>query len=1208
MSNRSEPRKIESLLVANRSEIAIRVMRAAAELGIRTVAIFSHEDRFALHRFKADESYPVGAGRKPLQAYLDIDDIIRIARLAKVDAIHPGYGFLSENPDFARACARAGIVFIGPSPEVMTTLGNKVAARHAAVAAGVPVMPATEPLPRTGDDLADLAAAQTMAAAIGYPVMLKASWGGGGRGMRVIGSDEELAAQLPVARREAAAAFGNDEVYLEKLVQRARHVEVQLIGDTHGNLVHLFERDCSVQRRNQKVVERAPAPYLDDDRRQALCEAALRLGRAVGYTHAGTVEFLMDAQSGEFWFIEVNPRIQVEHTVTEQVTGIDIVKAQIRISEGASIGEPDGPVPAQPAIRLNGHALQCRITTEDPENAFTPDYGRISAYRSAAGFGLRLDGGTAYTGAVITPYYDSLLVKVTAWAPSPGEAIRRMDRALREFRIRGVSTNLQFVENVINHPAFVAGTVTTRFIDETPELLHFPRRRDRASRLLRYIGEVTVNGHPDMKGRAMPGLPPSEPALPRVWPAGSASPSGVAAWQPEAGARSVAGSRAVVNPVARPGETIDLSLPPPPGTRDLLRQLGPEKFARWMTASGRVLVTDTTMRDAHQSLLATRMRTIDMKRIAPYYARMLPQLFSLECWGGATFDVALRFLKEDPWERLAALRESVPNILLQMLLRGSNAVGYTSYPDNVVRYFVSRAAASGIDLFRVFDSLNWVDNMRVAIDAVNESGALCEGAICYTGDLFDRTRSKYDLVYYLDIARRLQRAGVHIIGIKDMAGVCRPRAARELVAALKAETGLPVHFHTHDTSGASAASVLAAIEAGADAVDAAMDSMSGLTSQPNLGALVAALEGGDRDPGLDRESIQAISHYWEGVRGLYQPFESDIRAGTADVYRHEMPGGQYTNLREQARAMGLDHRWPEVSRAYSEVNRLFGDIVKVTPTSKVVGDLALFMVANDLDAAAVADPQREIAFPESVVSLFRGELGFPPDGFPSALSRKVLKCDSPTPILAEPPRPFRPGDRLPAADLDAAREEAERATGRQVSDNDLASCLMYPKVFREYAAHRRHFGEVGVLPTRTCFYGMREREEIAIEIDPGKTLVVTMQGTAPAEEEGVVRVFFELNGQSRTVRVDKAGAARVAKRRQADPADARQIPAPMPGMVVTVAVRVGQNVRAGDPLVSIEAMKMETQIRAERDATIAAVHVKPGDTISAHDLLLEYAS
>ena len=1172
-------RRIQSLLVANRSEIAIRVMRGAAELGIRTVAIYANEDRFALHRFKADESYLVGEGRKPLQAYLDIDDIIRIARQARVDAIHPGYGFLSENPEFARACAAAGIRFIGPTPEVMTTLGNKVAARNAAVAAGVPVMPATGPLPRTAvapdaDDemraaamAADVAAAQRAAAEVGYPLMLKASWGGGGRGMRVIESEADLAAQLPVARREALAAFGNDEVYLEKLVRRARHVEVQLLGDTHGNLVHLFERDCSVQRRNQKVVERAPAPYLDASGRQALCDAALALGRAVNYTHAGTVEFLMDADTGKFYFIEVNPRIQVEHTVTEQVTGIDIVKAQIRITEGARIGEPAGPVPAQADIRLNGHALQCRITTEDPENGFTPDYGRITAYRSAAGFGLRLDGGTAYTGAVITPYYDSLLVKVTAWAPSAEEAIRRMDRGLREFRIRGLATNLQFVENVINHPEFVAGTVTTRFIDQTPELLRFSRRRDRASRVLRYLGEVTVNGHPDMKDRPRPDLAHLH--------------------------------------LHRP--SADLLAEPPLGTRDLLRRLGPEGFARWMLAQNRPLLTDTTMRDAHQSLLATRMRTIDMLRVAPHYARLLPGLLSLECWGGATFDVALRFLKEDPWERLARLREAVPNIALQMLLRGANAVGYTSYADNVVRFFVRQAAAAGIDIFRVFDSLNWVRNMRVSIDAVRESGALCEGAICYTADLFDASR-KYDLAYYLRIARELQAAGVHVLGIKDMAGLARPRAVAALVRALKDETGLPVHFHTHDTSGAGAAAVLAAIEAGADAVDGAMDALSGLTAQPNLSAIVAALAGGPRDPcigddgrpaGVSLPAMLDISHYWEGVRRQYAAFESDIRSGTADVYNHEMPGGQYTNLREQARATGLEHRWPEVSRAYAQVNRLFGDIVKVTPTSKVVGDMALSMVANDLTPADVIDPAREVAFPESVVSLFRGELGFPPDGFPEALSRKVLK--------GEPPTPYRPGDTLPEVDLEAQRREAERACGHQLDDQQLASWLMYPKVYREYSEHRRRFGDVSALPTGAFFYGMAEREEIAVGLDPGKTLVIRMQGTAPAEEDGVVKVFFELNGQPRTMRVERAGATRRDQRAQAEAGNPAHVPAPMPGMIVTISVKPGQAVRAGDPLLSIEAMKMETQIRAEREGTVRAVHVRVGETVAARDLLVEFA-
>ncbi len=1155
--------RITKLLIANRSEIAIRVMRAASELGIRTVAIYSHEDRFALHRFKADESYLVGAGRKPLQAYLDIDDVIRIARRAGVDAIHPGYGFLSENPDFARACAAAGIEFVGPTPEVMVRLGNKVSAREAAQAAAVPVVPATRPLPEAIDEVT------RMAAEVGYPLMLKASWGGGGRGMRVIESEADLVAQIDGARREAGAAFGKDELYLERLVRHARHVEVQLLGDRHGNLVHLYERDCSVQRRNQKIVERAPAHFLTDRQREDLCAAALRIGRAVNYTHAGTVEFLLDVDTGEFYFIEVNPRIQVEHTVTEAITGIDLVQAQIRVTEGARIGAEDCLIPEQSGIHINGHALQCRVTTEDPENGFIPDYGRIQAYRSAAGFGIRLDGGTAYSGAVITPYYDSLLVKVTAWAQTPAAAVRRMDRALREFRIRGLATNLQFVENVINHPDFVAGTVTTRFIDETPELFQMVPRRDRATRLLRFIGDVSVNGNDDVRGRALPDVRQVTGALPAA----------------------------------------DLAAPPPPGTRELLQELGPEKFAQWMLAQSRVLLTDTTMRDAHQSLLATRMRSIDLLRAAPYYARLLPGLFSLECWGGATFDVALRFLKEDPWLRLTELRAAVPNIMLQMLLRASNGVGYTSYPDNVVRYFVAQAARNGVDLFRVFDSLNWVTNMRVAIEAVREAGALCEGAICYTSDLFDRERPKYALDYYLGIARELKAAGVHVIGVKDMAGVCRPRAARELVAALKAETGLPVHFHTHDTSGIAAASVLAAIAGGADAVDGAFAAMSGLTSQPNLDSIVAALAGSARDPclldgpgsaasGVDLGAMQQISQYWEGVRPLYAPFESDLRSGTADVYRHEMPGGQYTNLREQARGLGLAHRWPEVARTYAEVNQLFGDIVKVTPTSKVVGDMALMMVANDLHSADVLDPRREIPFPQSVVALFSGELGFPPDGFPAELSRKVLK--------GEPPTPYRPGDTLPATDLAQARAQAEQAIGEEISDTDLASYLMYPKVFVDFAAARRRFGDLSRLPSGAFFYGMEEGEEIAIEIAPGKTLIVRLQGMAPVEDEGVVRVFFELNGQPRTLRIDKAGAIKPNQRAQAQAGNPEHVAAPMPGMVVTVMVEAGRQVQAGDPLVSLEAMKMETQIRAERDGKVRAVHVATGDTIAAHDLLLEF--
>ncbi len=1146
-------KKIRRLLVANRSEIAIRILRAAGEMGIRTVAIYSNEDRFALHRFKADEAYRVGAGQKPVAAYLDIADIIRIARENQVDAIHPGYGFLSENPNFAEACVAAGIAFIGPEPEVMRLLGNKVSARELAEQAGVPVVPATCALPR------DLEGAKGLAAVVGYPLMLKASWGGGGRGMRVIATEADLDPALDIARREALAAFGNDEVYLEKLVRRARHVEVQILGDTHGQLVHLFERDCSVQRRNQKVVERAPAPYLADIRRAELCEAALRLARAAHYTHAGTVEFLVDADTDSFYFIEVNPRIQVEHTVTELVTGVDIVKAQIAITEGARIGDEGSNVPRQEGVRLNGHALQCRITTEDPENGFTPDYGRINAYRSAAGFGIRLDGGTAYSGAVITPYYDSLLVKVTAWGHSPDEAARRMDRALREFRVRGLASNLPFLENVINHPLFLSGKCTTRFIDEAPELFKFRKRRDRANRLLRFLGDIRVNGNPEMKGRVLPALPMAPPVKPPC----------------------------------------DLTRDPAPGSRDRLQARGATAFAAWMRDARRVLLTDTSMRDAHQSLFATRMRTHDLTEIAPHYARLVPELFSLECWGGATFDVALRFLKEDPWERLARLRAAVPNILLQMLLRASNAVGYTNYADNVVRYFVQQAAKEGIDVFRVFDSLNWVDNMRVAMDAVIETGALCEAAICYTGDLLDPARPKYNLKYYVNLAKQLEKAGAHILGIKDMAGVCKPSAARELVLALKQEIGLPIHFHTHDTSGIAAASVLAAVEAGCDAVDGALDALSGLTSQPNLGSIAAALAGSDRDPGLDLDALQGLSHYWEGVRRCYAPFEADIRSGTADVYRHEMPGGQYTNLREQARAMGLDHRWGEVAQAYVDVNQLFGDIVKVTPTSKVVGDLALFMVANGLTPAEVADPAREIAFPDSVISLMRGELGYPPDGFPPALQQKVLK--------GEPPLAGRAGDWLAAVDLEAARAEAQAATGRQIHDTDLASHLMYPKVFKEYAAHRSHYGDVSVLPTPAFFYGLQGGDEISVELERGKNLIISEQGMASPDCEGMAKVFFELNGQSRVVRVPKAGLATNKAKPQAEKGNPKHVGAPMPGTIVTLAIHVGQKVAKGDPLISIEAMKMETMLTAEREGVIHAIHARHGESINAKDLLVEFA-
>ena len=1146
-------RKITRLMVANRSEIAIRVFRAATELGMETVAIYAEEDRLSLHRFKADEAYRVGAGRGPLQAYLDIDDIIATALRARVDAIHPGYGFLSESPEFAEACNAAGIRFIGPAADTMRQLGNKVAARNLAISAGVPVMPATGPLPGDAETI------KRLAAEVGYPVMLKASWGGGGRGMRPVEDESQLIDAVATARREAAAAFGKDEVYLEKLVRRARHVEVQLLGDSHRNLVHLFERDCTIQRRHQKVVERAPAPYLDIAQREELAQAALRIGRATDYVGAGTVEFLMDAESDRFYFIEVNPRIQVEHTVTEAVTGLDIVKAQIRIAEGGRIGRLDETgIPEQAAIGLEGHAMQCRVTTEDPERGFAPDYGRITAYRGASGFGIRVDGGTAYSGAVVTPFYDAMLEKVTAWARTPEEVIARMDRALREYRIRGVATNLAFLEAVLAHPDFRAMHYTTRFIDETPELFALPRRRDRATKLLASIADVTIHGHAEMKGR-----------------------------------------RPVPTDLRRPDAPDFGGGIAPAGSKDRLDELGPAGFARWMRAQDRVLVTDTTMRDAHQSLLATRMRSFDLIPAARSYATGLPDLLSLECWGGATFDVAMRFLTEDPWERLGAIRQAAPNILLQMLLRGANGVGYTNYPDNVVRHFIAQAAQGGVDLFRIFDCLNWVENMRVAIDAVCEADKIAEGAICYTGDVLDPDRAKYSLRYYADLARQLEAAGCHVLAIKDMAGLLRPAGARALIAALRDVTDLPIHLHTHDTSGLAGATIIAAVEAGVDAIDAAADAMSGTTSQPCLGSIVEALRHTPRDTGFDAEAIRRISFYWEGARALYAPFESDLRSGASEVYLHEMPGGQFTNLKEQARALGLDGRWHEVAHAYAAANRLFGDIVKVTPSSKVVGDMALMMVAQGLSADDVLDRDRDIAFPLSVVEMLRGDLGQTPGGWPEALQKKALKGETPITV--------RPAELLGSADLEAARQEAKVITGRKLSEQELASWLMYPKVFADFARLSAAGGPLSALPTPVFFGGMKPGEEIVVEIEPGKTLIIRLQAIGDPGPDGHVKLFFELNGQPRVIRVADRSRVVVSARRKAEEGNDLHIASPMAGVISSVVVRKGQKVAAAERLLTVEAMKMETAITAAKSGIVADVLVSARDTVEAKDLMIVMA-
>jgi pyruvate carboxylase len=1141
----------KKILIANRGEIAIRIMRAANELGKRTVAVYAEEDKLGLHRFKADEAYKIGEGLGPVAAYLSIDEILRVAKACGADAIHPGYGLLSENPDFVDACTEAGIAFIGPKAETMRQLGDKASARRVAIEAQVPVVPATDVLGN------DMDAIRADAAKIGYPLMLKASWGGGGRGMRPIRNAEELEEKVLEGRREAEAAFGNGEGYLERMIQRARHVEVQILGDKFGDIYHLYERDCSVQRRNQKVVERAPAPYLTEAQRAEICALGKKICAHVNYECAGTVEFLMDMDSQEFYFIEVNPRVQVEHTVTEEITGIDIVRAQILIAEGKPLSEATGTV-CQEDVQLDGHAIQCRVTTEDPSNNFIPDYGRITAYRGATGMGIRLDGGTAYSGAVITRYYDSLLEKVTAWAPTPEAAIARMDRALREFRIRGVSTNIAFVENLLKHPTFLNYEYTTSFIDTTPDLFKFSKRRDRATKILTYIADITVNGHPETQDRARPASDIKPPKAPIAL-----------------------GDRAE-------------------GTKDILTARGPKGLADWMKAQDRLLLTDTTMRDGHQSLLATRMRSHDMVKIAPAYAAGLSGLFSVECWGGATFDVAYRFLQECPWQRLRDLRAAMPNIMTQMLLRASNGVGYTNYPDNVVQFFVHQAAETGIDVFRVFDSLNWVENMRVAMDAVIAADRVCEGTICYTGDILNPDRAKYDLKYYVAMAKELEAAGAHVLGLKDMAGLLKPAAAKALIGALKQEVGLPIHFHTHDTSGISGATVLAAAEAGVDAVDTAMDAFAGGTSQPALGSIVEALAHTERDTGLDIAEIRKISGYWEHVRAQYSAFESGLQAPASEVYLHEMPGGQFTNLKAQARSLGLEERWEDVAQTYADVNQMFGDIVKVTPSSKVVGDMALMMVSQGLTRAEVEDPARDVAFPDSVVDMMRGNLGQPPGGFPAGISAKVLK--------GQPPMTERPGKSMPAADLEALRAEVSGVLeGKQVDDEDLNGYLMYPKVFLDYMGRHRTYGPVRVLPSQTFFYGMQPGEEITAEIDPGKTLEILLQAVGETNEEGDARVFFELNGQPRVIRVpDRKVKSTAAARPKAENGNINHIGAPMPGVVASVAVLTGAQVHAGDLLLTIEAMKMETGLHAERDAVIKAVHVTPGAQIDAKDLLIEF--
>ena len=1145
------PRPIRKLLVANRGEIATRVFRSGHELGVRTVAIYSHEDRFALHRFKADEAYRVGKPGEPIRSYLDIEGIVRVARQHGIDAIHPGYGFLSENPHFARAVRDAGLIFVGPRTDILEQLGDKIVARHIAEKANVPVLLGSD------SPVKNNAEARKLALKLGYPIIVKASMGGGGRGMRVAHSADQLDDALDQARREAGTAFGVPDVFLEKFVQRARHIEVQLIGDQHGGLVHLFERDCSLQRRHQKIVEIAPSINLDPVLRQQILNAAIAVGRAVRLDNAGTVEFLVDADTQSFYFIEVNPRIQVEHTVTEEVTGYDIVKTQVLVAQGYPLSHGEIGLGDQSRVQVHGHAIQCRVTTEDPANSFLPDYGRLSTYRSASGMGIRLDAGTAYGGAVITPFYDSLLVKVTAHGLRFLDAARRMERSLQEFRIRGVKTNIPFLINLVTHPDFLGGFFTTSFLDEAPELFRLPYRQDRATRLLAYIGEVIVNGHPDIRDRRT--------------------------------ATSVDFSTREA-PVAAT---------PPPGMRDRLKELGPEQFSKWVRSQKRLLVTDTTFRDAHQSLLATRMRTYDMLRITPTYAARHSDLFSLEMWGGATFDTAMRFLKESPWKRLTDMRQACPNILFQMLLRSANAVGYTNYPDNVVKAFVKESADAGIDLFRIFDACNWLPNLKLGIDAALATGALAEGAICYTGDILNPARSKYGLKYYVELAKELEKLGVHLLAIKDMAGLCKPYAARLLVKTLRQEVGVPIHFHTHDSAGGQIASLLLAADEGVDIVDAAMAPLSGLTSQPCLNTLVEMMRFQRRDTGLDPAALRETADYWEGVRRLYRPFETGQLAPGADVYENEMPGGQSTNLFQQAASLGLAERWREVCKMYAEVNRLFGDIVKVTPTSKVVGDMALFMVGNNLTSEEVLHGERELSFPESVLEFFEGKLGQPPGGFPRELQKRVLR--------GRKPLKGRPGASLPAADFDSTRAELEKKLKRTVNEREVVTHLLYPRVFPELATHQAKYSDTSVLPTPVFFFGMEPGEEVSIDIEEGKTLILKFLAVGDPHKDGSRTVFFELNGQPRDVQVmDRSLTAKEEAAPRADPNNPLHVGSPMPGLVARVTVSPGEEVKAGQKLFTLEAMKMETTICAERAGKVADVLVSAGTQVEGGDLLLRY--
>ncbi len=1142
--------RFKKILVANRGEIAIRILRAASELQLTTVAIYTHEDRYSLHRYKADEAYQIGNDDAPLKPYLDIEEIIRCAIENKVDAIHPGYGFLSENVNFAKRCRDVGIVFVGPSPEAMQKLGNKVDAKVIARNLEIPLIEDSR------KNLTDIEIALAEAKRIGYPVMIKAASGGGGRGMRIIKSDSELIKGFKEARSEAKTAFGDDTIFLEKYIDSPKHIEVQILGDNYGNLVHLYERDCSLQRRFQKVVEIAPSPTLSQRTKEALYEYSLRIAKHVDYSNAGTVEFLVDNEEN-IYFIEVNPRIQVEHTITEQITGIDIVRSQILISMGYELSHPQIYILSQEDISILGYAIQCRITTEDPSEGFKPDYGQLIAYRNAAGFGIRLDAGSAFTGAKISPFFDSMLVKVTAWGRTLKGAAGRLHRALREYRIRGVKTNIPFLLNVLTNETFQQGKATVTFIDKNPQLTEsMGRRLDRGTKMLSYLGNVIVNGNSDVKF-VDPNKTFRKPIVPDF--------SKTAAF--------------------------------PKGTKDRLNELGRAGFIDWLKKEKAIQYTDTTFRDAHQSLLATRVRTKDMLRVAESFAKNNPQVFSMEVWGGATFDVCLRFLKECPWERLKLLRKAMPNTLLQMLLRGSNAVGYTAYPDNLVEKFIEKAAETGIDIFRIFDSLNWVEAMKVSIRTVRErTDSLAEACICYTGDISDPDKSKFTLQYYLDLARQLEDEGAHILCIKDMAGLLQPYAAKELITGLKKAVDLPIHLHTHDTSSIQSATYLKAIEAGVDVVDVALSSMSGLTSQPNFNSIASMLKFNERKSDLNINSLNEFSNYWEAVREYYYPFECELKAGTAEVYAHEIPGGQYSNLRPQARGLGLEDQFETIKSNYSIVNKLFGELIKVTPSSKVVGDMAMFMTSNGYTEEDIMEKGNTIDFPDSVKSFFRGSLGQPHGGFPAMIQKMVLKEEK---AFTE-----RPNAHLEPIEFDKEFKIFQSNFDKFCTELDFLSYKLYPKVFADYYEHYNKYNAVQHLPTVPFFYGLKQNEETIIEIGNGKNILVRYISSSAPDEDGMRNVTFELNGQTRSVKIkDNTVQSEKVVHRKAE--NDNEIGAPLQGSLSQILVKEGDAVAVNSPLFIIEAMKMESTITSPVDSVVKKIHIAEKTMVGQDDLIIE---